>query len=333
VSTNAQTRNERRETRNFRGRSASFSKTRDLLEGQKSVKEDHTLMNGLRESRATLRISDAMQELLSKPVLGFYQAPQRQREPFRAVRILMCLPVLALLLLPSFPILAPAATASGNYAGYQVTGAPQTLNRARGSWVVPGVDCSTTPNSVLNMSVMIDGINGVGDAMEIGTFSNCVSGSATFGAFVNFYPTTTGRFDKILSIKIKPGDVVEAQGEWLVESGSGRACPTNSWHSSFIDENTTRKVDTNACTPSGFVAPTSSAAFLLTSGGSTLSSFSSIPSGRDLTKVRDSDVAGLIGTQGTCIGLLSGLSTLTMSGAYGGPISPDGCSFTLYSES
>lgn len=138
----------------------------------------------------------------------------------------------------------------------------QTL-RVEGSWVVPTANCTATPNSVSNISIIIDGISGEGDGMEIGTYQDCANGVASYGAFVNIYPMT-GYFGEvggnISDIVVHPGDVVEAQGTWRNSTEK----PMN-WNTNFIDNNTGQLVDTNAMTNYTFQPVLNSGALILSS--------------------------------------------------------------------
>ncbi len=178
---------------------------------------------------------------------------------------------------------------TGVYTGYEVMGPYQTL-RIEGSWTVPMANCTATPNSVSNISVIIDGINGEGDSMEIGTYQDCISGLPSYGAFVNIYPMT-GYFGEvggnISDLAIEPGDVVDAQGTW-------RNCtekPQN-WNTNFVDETTNQSIDTNAMTSCTFQPVLDSGALILSSDGHTLTSLSPIQTGWYYTGVKYSDVTG-----------------------------------------
>jgi len=192
----------------------------------------------------------------------------------------------------TFAATSPTVPAAGKtlYTGYEVIG-PYTTLRVEGSWIIPTADCSVTPNSVSNISVIIDGINGEDDAMQIGTYQNCVNGVAHYGAFVNIYPNT-GFFGEnhgnISKVVVRPGDVVEAQGTWR-PSGSK---PVN-WNTNFVDETTGGvAIDTDAHSPAGFIPKLDSGALILSSDGHTLTSLSTISSGRHYTSVHDSDITG-----------------------------------------
>jgi len=204
-----------------------------------------------------------------------------------------------LLLVGGLLVIAPAAlsmtafaasTSNTLYTGYEVTG-PYTTLRVEGSWVVPTANCTATPNSISNISVIIDGIHGEGDGMEIGTYQDCVNGVAKYGAFVNIYPMTEYYGENngnISNVVIHPGDVVEAQGTWRPTTQK----PIN-WNTNFIDETTGAvKVNTDARTASTFTPKLDSGAIILSSDGKTLTSLSTISSGREYTGIKSSDISG-----------------------------------------
>lgn len=184
----------------------------------------------------------------------------------------------------------PSSSNDTKYTGYEVIGPYSTL-RVEGSWVVPTANCTQTPNSVSNISVVIDGIHGEGDAMEIGTYQDCVNGVASYGAFVNIYPMTTffgENNGNISTIIIHPGDLVEVQGTWRPSTQK----PVN-WNTNFEDKTTgSVVVDTDAHSPAGFTPKLDSGAIILSSDGHTLTSLSTIGTGSQYTKVHNSDITG-----------------------------------------
>jgi hypothetical protein len=183
----------------------------------------------------------------------------------------------------------PTTSAAKNtqYTGYQVTG-PYTTLRVWGTWIVPTANCTKTPNSVSNLSVVIDGISGEGDAMMIGTYQDCVNGVAHYGAFLNVYPVTSfyGNKTGIDKLVIHPGDVVEAQGTWRYPRK-----PLD-WNTNFVDLTTKVILDTDAYTPKNFTPRDNSGAIILSSDGGTLTSLTTITTGREYTHVSCSDVTG-----------------------------------------
>lgn len=187
------------------------------------------------------------------------------------------------------PTISPSNTL---YTGYEVIG-PYTTLRVEGSWIVPTANCTATPNSVSNISVVIDGINGEGDGMEIGTYQDCINGVASYGAFVNIYPMTTffgENHGNISTVVVHPGDLIEAQGTWRPSTTKGE--PVN-WNTNFEDKTSGGvAVDTDAHSPTGFTPKLDSGALILSSDGHTLTSLSTISSGSKYTKIHDSDITG-----------------------------------------
>jgi hypothetical protein len=72
---------------------------------------------------------------------------------------------------------APTTSTSTNWSGYVLTGAPSGYQVVSGSWVVPALNCSVTPNSALSVWV---GVNGASSAQpglfQTGTTTLCTNG-------------------------------------------------------------------------------------------------------------------------------------------------------------
>lgn len=227
---------------------------------------------------------------------------------------------------------------SSNYSGYEVTG-PYSSLRVKGSWIVPTADCSKTPNSVSNISVAFDAINGEGDGFMIGTYQDCTNGNASYGAFLIIYPYTqfTGNKTSLNKIVIHPGDVIEAQGTFRVG-----AKPV-AWNTNFVDQTTCTQVDVDAHVASGFTPKQDSGAVVLSSNGHTLTSLSTVESGEQYTAghctkeqpATGSDIVGPSHDQITFgkMGAMSGytLTKLQMSGTTVGSLTHGGSSFTITS--
>jgi hypothetical protein len=97
---------------------------------------------------------------------------------------------------------------STNWSGYAVTGTDFTS--ARGSWVVPTVDCTTTPNTYAAFWVGIDGWTS--DTVEqTGTDSDCDGKTPSYYAWYEFFPAPS---ILITSISVTPGDVMAAEVVW-----------------------------------------------------------------------------------------------------------------------
>jgi hypothetical protein len=96
---------------------------------------------------------------------------------------------------------------SSNWSGYAITDAKESVTDATGSWIVPSVNCGSTPNAYSAMWVGIDGYSS-NTVEQIGTESDCVNGAADNYAWFEFYPHN---FYTIESAPIKSGDVISAE--------------------------------------------------------------------------------------------------------------------------
>ncbi len=97
---------------------------------------------------------------------------------------------------------------STNWSGYAVTGT--SFTSAKGSWVIPTVNCTKTPNTYAAFWVGIDGWTS--DTVEqTGTDSDCDGKSPSYYAWYEFYPAASVL---ISSIKVTPGDVMTAEVVW-----------------------------------------------------------------------------------------------------------------------
>lgn len=94
-------------------------------------------------------------------------------------------------------------TISQNWSGYVASGGRFT--DVSGSWTVPSVDCSSTPNGVVALWVGIDGA-GSKTVEQTGTFSACDQGSASYAAWYEAFPAAS----IILPNPVRPGDNMSA---------------------------------------------------------------------------------------------------------------------------
>jgi len=90
---------------------------------------------------------------------------------------------------------------STNWSGYAVTGSDFTY--AKGSWHVPQVDCTTTPNTYSAFWVGIDGYSD-GTVEQTGTASDCNGTTPSYYAWYEFYPAGS----VVISMTVNPGDVM-----------------------------------------------------------------------------------------------------------------------------
>lgn len=89
------------------------------------------------------------------------------------------------------------------WGGYAITGARFTS--VSGSWTVPTLNCSATPNSYVSPWIGIDGWNS--DTVEqIGFVQDCVNGVAGYYPWVEMYPADSIYFTET----VKAGDQISA---------------------------------------------------------------------------------------------------------------------------
>jgi Peptidase A4 family len=74
---------------------------------------------------------------------------------------------------------------SYNWSGFAVTGSGFT--NAKGSWIVPGVNCGKTPNSYVAEWVGLDGYTST-TVEQTGTITVCSGKTAVYYAWYEFYP-------------------------------------------------------------------------------------------------------------------------------------------------
>jgi hypothetical protein len=76
-------------------------------------------------------------------------------------------------------------TSSENWSGYAVTGT--SFTKVLGSWIVPAVNCTATPNTYASFWAGIDGF-GSNTVEQIGTDSDCSGETPAYYAWYEFYP-------------------------------------------------------------------------------------------------------------------------------------------------
>ncbi|MBV9768946.1 MAG: hypothetical protein JOZ32_05190 [Bryobacterales bacterium] len=93
-----------------------------------------------------------------------------------------------------------------NWAGYTVLG--NNISDARGSWIVPAVDCSE--NAKDHYAGFWTGIDGYSSPTveQTGTFSDCVSGQPSYFAWFEFFPSAAF---VVGDFPVNPGDIIEAE--------------------------------------------------------------------------------------------------------------------------
>ena len=95
---------------------------------------------------------------------------------------------------------------STNWSGYAVTGANGSVTDVKGSWIVPTVTCSAE-DSYSSFWVGIDGFTS-STVEQIGIDADCVSGTAEYFAWFEFYPHWPYTIN---TVEVQPGDTISAE--------------------------------------------------------------------------------------------------------------------------
>jgi Peptidase A4 family len=93
---------------------------------------------------------------------------------------------------------------STNWSGYAVEGT--SFTKALGSWTVPSVNCSVTPNTYSSFWVGIDGWTS-NSVEQTGTDSDCSGSTPSYYAWYEFYPNPSFL---ISGVKVSPGNQISA---------------------------------------------------------------------------------------------------------------------------
>jgi hypothetical protein len=205
---------------------------------------------------------------------------------------------------------------SSNWSGYAVTGS--SFTEAKGSWIVPAVDCSVVPNSSTSFWVGIDGwVNATVE--QTGTDSDCDGERPTYYAWYEFAPRGGVT---ILSVPVFPGD--QMSGEISYDDPYFTVTITN--------ETTGKSFTTRSTVPD---AHRESAEWITELNSYHLSDFGTVSFGGDYTFVSgtnsatDSETSGSISDFDNHV-WQSILATGTgVHEAVPSSLSPDGTSFTV----
>ena len=219
---------------------------------------------------------------------------------------------------------------STNWSGYAVEGT--SFTKALGSWTVPSVNCSQTPNTYSSFWVGIDGWTS-STVEQTGTDSDCDGSSPSYYAWYEFYPAGSVL---ISSVPVSPGNHISASVTWNSGSSFTVTLTNESTGKSYSKTGTVRRAartsaewiaEAPCCTNSGGILP--------------LADFGTVDFGEDYTGVSstndatDSTVSGAIGAFGSNV-----FESIMVNGSTGAnesvpsALSSDGTSFTAtwYSE-
>ncbi len=109
---------------------------------------------------------------------------------------------------------------SRNWAGYVLGATRGHVTCVEGTWTQPKISCPTTGRTSVAVWVGIDGSTAIGSIpdssatlAQTGTFANCDSGKAQYGAWYEFLPDL--RNIEPFQLAVAAGDKIWAQVRWL----------------------------------------------------------------------------------------------------------------------
>ena len=94
---------------------------------------------------------------------------------------------------------------SGNWSGYVVTGSSFTY--AKGSWIMPSVNCTKTPNTYAGFWVGIDGYDST-TVEQTGIAAQCSGKTPQYYAWYEFFPKNPVT---ITSVPVSPGNKISTE--------------------------------------------------------------------------------------------------------------------------
>lgn len=216
---------------------------------------------------------------------------------------------------------------STNWSGYAVEGS--SFTKALGSWTVPTVNCSKTPNTYSSFWVGIDGWTS-STVEQNGTDSDCDGSSPSYYAWYEFYPNPSY---EITSVSVSPGNHISASVTYsgteftitLTNETTGKTYSKSSKVSGAKRSSAEWIAEAPCCTRSGGILP--------------LSDFGTVYFGDDYTGVSstndatDSSVSGAIGAFGSNVYESIMVSTSGANEAVPSSLTSDGTSFSVVWDS
>jgi hypothetical protein len=217
---------------------------------------------------------------------------------------------------------------STNWSGYAVTGT--SFTKALGSWVVPTVNCTKTPNTYSSFWVGIDGWTS-STVEQTGTDSDCNGSTPSYYAWYEFYPKGSV---EISSVTVSPGNKISASVTYsgsqftitITNETTGKSYSKSSRVSGAKRTSAEWIAEAPCCTRGGGILP--------------LSDFGTVDLGDDYTGVvstndaTDSTVSGAISSFGSAV-----YESIMVNGGSGANeavpsgLSSDGSSFTVQWDS
>jgi hypothetical protein len=217
---------------------------------------------------------------------------------------------------------------STNWSGYAVTGS--SFTKALGSWTVPTVNCTKTPNTYAAFWVGIDGWTST-TVEQTGTDSDCDGSSPSYYAWYEFYPHPS---ELISSVPVSPGNQMSASVTYsgteftitITNESTGKSFSKSSRVSGAKRSSAEWIAEAPCCTNAGGILP--------------LADFGTVDFGDDYTGVSgtndatDSSTSGAISAFGSTVN-----EAIMVNGSTGADeavpsaLSSDGTSFTVVWDS
>jgi Peptidase A4 family len=212
---------------------------------------------------------------------------------------------------------------SENWSGYAVTGSSFTA--AEGSWTIPTVNCSTTPNTYSSFWVGLDGYSS-STVEQTGTDSDCDGRTPSYYAWYEFYPAGSVL---ISSVPVSPGNHMSAKVTFsgsqftvtITNETTGKSFSKNGSVSGAARSSAEWIAEAPCCTRRGGILP--------------LADFGTVDFGQDYTNVggtndaTDSSNSGDIGSFGSAVNSITMVSSSGAQEAVPSALSSDGTSFTV----
>lgn len=225
------------------------------------------------------------------------------------------------------PALADGTVQFYNWGGYAVTGTGFTS--AKGSWKVPTLTCSKSPNAQASIWVGIDGYSST-TVEQTGTTAWCNQKTSEYYAWYEFYPAGE---QVISSVPVSPGDKISAEISYNGSEFTAEITDETTGKSS----STTQAVSGAERNSAEWVVESPSVAFSdgFVYGPLNLADFTKVSFGDDYTKVvdtnsaTDSTVSGPISAFGSAVEQMTHIDYLGYTQSTSSALSEDGSSFTV----
>jgi len=217
---------------------------------------------------------------------------------------------------------------SEDWSGYAVTGSAFT--QATGSWTVPAIDCSQTPNAWALFWVGIDGY-GSNTVEQTGTGSYCTGTTPNYYTWFALYPSAGGALPNT-PVSASPGSQISAQVSYSDSQSQFTITVTNEtaqesyscWYQPPLGAERISAewiAETPTSEPSGEIAP--------------LADFGTVDFGEGYTNISgtnnatDASTSGPISAFGTSIIPITMVNSGGMFQGVPSILLPDGASFTV----